>query len=416
MSNMVLKKYISLLIALLIALSTFCVSSFAIDSPNDASEDIKLLIEGFFKDYEKAFDAEDLEFSDCDKYFVNDSSTENIKLLIRTILYRRILLSQGYSDEHLKEENKDLQFNYQNISINDEDGKISVFVTTTYNYNISPDVDSEERTEYLIDVEKDLDTWKISDIEGFIEDIIKEDFDNNNIDIYENEDLIRYQNSLKSRIEKFYETYNDDINKVSDNSEIDVVTAKESAVVLDSSILTNKIGVTAPLYTIAATYNSTGAANYALKWALDRNPNYANFDGSGGDCTNFVSQCMDEGGGLSEHFGTAYSTNSWYYTTSTNRSATWTGASQLNSYLKSSSSKINASVSNWSSVYFGDIIQLMSSSGSAYHSLIISGIAYSTGGRSDLLICCHTSDKKHKSLAYYFGGITKQYFDIKGNK
>ena len=32
--------------------------------------------------------------------------------------------------------------------------------------------------------------------------------------------------------------------------------------------------------------------NYARKWAFSRNPAYYDFENIGGDCTNFVSQCL----------------------------------------------------------------------------------------------------------------------------
>ena len=61
------------------------------------------------------------------------------------------------------------------------------------------------------------------------------------------------------------------------------------------------------------------------------------------------------------------------------------------------------------------MIQLMSGS-TAGHSLIITGIAMSSYGRSDLLVCCHSKNRKHVSLAYYFDGTTKVYHHIKGTK
>ena len=39
-------------------------------------------------------------------------------------------------------------------------------------------------------------------------------------------------------------------------------------------------------------YNRQKAIEYANKWAFKRNPKYYNFDSLGGDCTNFVSQCI----------------------------------------------------------------------------------------------------------------------------
>lgn len=46
----------------------------------------------------------------------------------------------------------------------------------------------------------------------------------------------------------------------------------------------------------AGTYNSTNAVNYAKKYWNNYNPNYRNFNSVGGDCANFVSQCLKAGG------------------------------------------------------------------------------------------------------------------------
>lgn len=45
-------------------------------------------------------------------------------------------------------------------------------------------------------------------------------------------------------------------------------------------------------------YDRARAVAYARRWALERNPAYLNFDGLGGDCTNFVSQCLYAGCGV----------------------------------------------------------------------------------------------------------------------
>ena len=45
-------------------------------------------------------------------------------------------------------------------------------------------------------------------------------------------------------------------------------------------------------------YNRQRAVEYAKKWALSRNPLFADFTGIGGNCTNFVSQCLYAGCGV----------------------------------------------------------------------------------------------------------------------
>ena len=39
-------------------------------------------------------------------------------------------------------------------------------------------------------------------------------------------------------------------------------------------------------------YDRQKAVDYALTWALDRNPKFYDFSSLGGDCTNFISQCI----------------------------------------------------------------------------------------------------------------------------
>ena len=62
------------------------------------------------------------------------------------------------------------------------------------------------------------------------------------------------------------------------------------------------------------------AVEYARTWALERNPLFPNFAGIGGDCTNFVSQCLYagkvpmSGKPASPYPGINSSTTKWYYT------------------------------------------------------------------------------------------------------
>lgn len=159
-------------------------------------------------------------------------------------------------------------------------------------------------------------------------------------------------------------------------------------------------------------YSPSEASSYALKYAITPNSKYADFTSLGGDCTNFISQCL-KAGGIKQHTGSAYANNCWFYKSSTNRSSSWTGANQFRNYITGSASKIKMSTTNWENVANGDIIQLMRS-GSAYHSLIVTGVAYSSYGRSDILVCAHTTNRRHVSLKQYYSD-TKKYYHIKGN-
>ena len=68
-------------------------------------------------------------------------------------------------------------------------------------------------------------------------------------------------------------------------------------------------------------YNRSRTVAYARRWALSRNPLFHDFTGGGGNCTNFVSQCLLAGCcqmNFTDTFG-------WYYLSVDDRAAAWTG-------------------------------------------------------------------------------------------
>ncbi len=398
-----MKNVVLILMSCFLFLSTSVSYARGVNEYNDTvlsnEKNITNIIETFFNSYENAFDNEDANFNSIDNYFSSDKISLKNKVLIKTILNRRITLSQEYPDKKLKELNKQLKFDYESINIDKKSAAVTVSVTKTFNYNISLDTQSGERNKYIISLEKG-NNWSITNIDGFIDNMIKEDFAGKGIDSEDIESLNEYQKNLRQDVKNFYNNF-----KASSNT---LYTSSNG--LIDSGDIT----------ILAVSYNRSGAAQYAIDHAYNYNSAYADFSGEqGGDCTNFISQCIHEtpGGGIPEHVGAQYSDTCWFYTTSTNRSSSWTGANEFNRYIKSSVSKINASISTFESVDFGDIIQLKYSSGEAYHSLIVTGIVYSSYGRSDLLFCCHTSDRQNYSLSSTFGsGYIKEYIHIIGSK
>ncbi|MCD8199527.1 MAG: leucine-rich repeat protein [Coriobacteriaceae bacterium] len=70
-------------------------------------------------------------------------------------------------------------------------------------------------------------------------------------------------------------------------------------------------------------YNASAAVKYADRYALSYNKSYRNFNSVGGDCANFVSQCLDAGG-LNQVVGSEYaSPKVWYYKSGSNCSSSW---------------------------------------------------------------------------------------------
>ena len=122
---------------------------------------------------------------------------------------------------------------------------------------------------------------------------------------------------------------------------------------------------------IIKNYNRNDAVAYAKKWAYLRNPKYYNFDKLGGDCTNFVSQCIYAGCKVMN-----YTKNTgWYYNSLNDRAPSWTGVEFLFNFLTQ-----NKSIGPFgkqvliNELEIGDIIQLGKFNKNFYHTLIVTKI------------------------------------------
>lgn len=113
-------------------------------------------------------------------------------------------------------------------------------------------------------------------------------------------------------------------------------------------------------------FDSSACIAYAKKWAYRRNPNYYNFDGMGGDCTNFASQCLVAGGAVM-NFTPVFG---WYYNSLSDRAPAWSGVEEFYRFLinNRSAGPLGREISP-SAAEEGDIIQLGNSK-RFYHTLI----------------------------------------------
>lgn len=139
-------------------------------------------------------------------------------------------------------------------------------------------------------------------------------------------------------------------------------------------------------------YNREKAVEYAMKWAIERNPKYYNYDGIGGDCTNFISQCLFAGIGQMNYRGYG-----WYYINANQKSPSWTGVEYLYNFLTSNKYEgPRGKIIQKEEIEIGDLIQL-SFNGIVYgHSLIVSEIDYGA-----IKICAHTIDSKNRPIETY---------------
>ena len=139
-------------------------------------------------------------------------------------------------------------------------------------------------------------------------------------------------------------------------------------------------------------YNRSKAIEYAKKWANARNNAYMNFDGMGGDCTNFASQCLYAGIGIMNY----QKDIGWYYNSPTDRAAAWAGAEYFIKFMLNNKQEGPfAAAVPIQHLEAGDFISL--NNGNAYyHTLIVTG--FSNGSP---LVSAHTDDAYMRSLNSY---------------
>ncbi len=144
-------------------------------------------------------------------------------------------------------------------------------------------------------------------------------------------------------------------------------------------------------------YDRKKAIDYAHQWAFKRNPAFPDFEEMGGDCTNFMSQCLLAGGGRMNYTPIT----GWYYHSLNNRSPAWSGVEELYRFT-TSGHQIGPSAQKveMKGIQPGDIVQLVTA-GSRFHH---SGIVVSCGKDPDLdniQIACHSFDSDYRPLSTY---------------
>lgn len=163
-------------------------------------------------------------------------------------------------------------------------------------------------------------------------------------------------------------------------------------------------------------YDRDAAVAYAQKWALGRNPAYKDYELWGGDCTNFVSQCLQSGRIPLDHSGNE-EYKRWYWYSDKQRTPSWTSAELLYQYIMQNNNEktqnfgIYAREGAYNELEVGDIVQLVYN-GKAYHSLIITKVILEGEYLVDYLICAHTLDLLDYPLSMKEG--EKRYIKILG--
>ena len=135
------------------------------------------------------------------------------------------------------------------------------------------------------------------------------------------------------------------------------------------------------------------AVRYARKYALVRNPLFYTFEGIGGNCTNFVSQCVLAGSCVM-NFLPVYG---WFYLSSNRRAPAWTGVEFFYNFMTT-----NTDVGPYgkevplAQAQIGDVIQLQNNDDVFYHTLIITEIR-----DGEVFICANSIDSLDRPLSSY---------------
>ncbi len=144
-------------------------------------------------------------------------------------------------------------------------------------------------------------------------------------------------------------------------------------------------------------FDVNAAIAYSNQWALSRNPRYYNFDKIGGDCTNFISQCVYAGSGVMNHtpiYG-------WYYYSVNQRSPSWTSVNYFYRFMTTNKTKGPfGSAIPFDALQIGDLIQLQNTSGIFYHNLLVVDIIGELN-EQNIIINAHDIDSFRRPLSTY---------------
>lgn len=178
-------------------------------------------------------------------------------------------------------------------------------------------------------------------------------------------------------------------------------------------------------------YSARNARAYADKWWNGHNPNYKSNEKNGGDCANFVSQCL-YAGGLSKMTGLFGSSKGWHHLKKFGIfqiSNAWGNASYLFSWLFDNNfvlttyilqtksdvekaAKNMKAMSRCTSVIFFDKDK---SDGKINHATINGMISY-TNSRKDIAYYAHTGKRNGTFSGNYRSSVKDYLGKSKGNK
>lgn len=169
-----------------------------------------------------------------------------------------------------------------------------------------------------------------------------------------------------------------------------------------------------PILLSPSYYNQSGAVSYAHQYAYNYNPAYPNFNGQGGDCTNFVSQAL-YAGGINQ---TSQIWNGWWISPS-NHGTAWTAVEALDDMILQGPSSGSGGPRGYNAggawgVTGGDVVQYEwgNNNGGWDHSVIV---VYKRGYYPNALAYVASHNPDHDWYPhYYFSYSGIRFFHITG--
>jgi len=152
-------------------------------------------------------------------------------------------------------------------------------------------------------------------------------------------------------------------------------------------------------------YQRERALMYAEKYAFSQNPVFASFMGFGGNCTNFVSQCIYAGSCIMNYKPTF----GWYYISLDERAPAWSGVEYFYNFIIG-----NEGVGPYGrevgsdELEIGDVIQLGRTGEGYYHTLLVVGF-----DGEDILVAAQTDNAFGRPLSSYTNDYAR-YIKILG--
>jgi len=308
------------------------------------------------------------------------SSVINESKLLQSIQKEEKYKENWYSDISFK-----IDDYTSNVKVNNvtqlSDKKYDLDITFQAELILSKDLQIHPKTseDYVCEIENKSGQWVINKLISKVDyqDIVKEK--NNNITLA-NGNVIEPSADILANNDTILDAKSKDLQIRSTNIDASVKSYKEMMQGTKNTHLNGSEKAT-PSY---AGTNSYAIANYAAAHGIDHNLNYYYYTSAeGGDCTNFASQAVHEGGVPTTSYWGPYTNN-------------WIRVLEFHTYIINNGYAYDGNVNN---ITLGDVVQWRHAYWDWSHSTIASYYSDTYGW----LLSAHTNDRSNYPISMYWG-------------